>query len=818
MHSRPLISAAAALAVAGGLLAAAPSLSAASSATPTTILDSTSGDLRAVVTAPVGGDWAVRFVDDSGTVLASVARDAIALETAEGRVVADRVTEVDGDTVELGTADDGLTASVTVAPDAAGVFAVRVAGHGAGITGVSIDLKAGSDERYLGFGERSNAVDQRGRQVQNRVEDGPYTANQAFLVRSFVPEPGLGERPDSTYFPVPWMLSTSGYGVLVDNDEDSSFELATSEHRNVNRLVVEADYLDLRVFGGPTPARALKRMSAAIGRQPAPSTPALYGAWFQPDGSNWNAEFDEQREQGVPVSVAETSVHYLPCGNDRGEVQEMARTKALHDRGMSATAYFNPMICTNFLPEYQQGIDANAFTRGADGSTLVYPYSTARHFEVSQVDFSSEAGREYFKGLLQEAVDHGYDGWMEDFGEYTPDDALYADGTPDSAMHNRYVEDYHATAREFEETAPRPLLRFQRSGWTDAVKESSIVWGGDPTTGWGFDGLTSSVTQGLNMGMSGVSVWGPDIGGFFTFPGDPQRSPELLNRWIEYGAFTGVMRLQNGGIQIAVPKPVKVDDPAVAPTWKRYTRLRTMLYPYVAGSQDAYQRKGLPLMRHLSLTNARDQKAVKRDDQYLFGQDLLVAPVTEEGARTKKTYLPTGTWIELARAWEFKDDGKFKLKRVQAVGGKRTVTAKAQLKTIPLFLRAGAVIPMLPRTVDTLSEYGKDVEGLVDLTDEDGRRILLAAPRAGSWSGPLGAGETMSSTVTKRAWKLEVDADQDRTYAVKATLAGMDKSWKPCRVVAGGEEISFSYFKGRRVLQFSAPVGAEGTVRVTACR
>ncbi|WP_141012838.1 TIM-barrel domain-containing protein [Nocardioides sambongensis] len=128
----------------------------------------------------------------------------------------------------------------------------------------------------------------------------------------------------------------------------------------------------------------------------------------------------------------------------------------------------------------RRGVEAGAFSRNPDGSPLTYPYSTARHFTISQVDFSGEAGREYFKDLLQESVDHGYDGWMEDFGEYSPDSAVSDDGTPGPTMHNRYVEQYHATAREFEEEAPRPLLRFNRSGWTDAIKESSIVWGGDP--------------------------------------------------------------------------------------------------------------------------------------------------------------------------------------------------------------------------------------------------------------------------------------------------------------------------------------------------
>ena len=810
MRSRPLLATVLGLTLAGGLLVTGAATAATSADQPHL---SRSGGLQAVVTAPVGGDWAVQFVDDDGTVLSSVDQDAIALVTADGRVPADHVLAVHDDVVELGTADEVLTASVRVTPAGDGTYAVAVAGEGDGITAVSIDLRAPHGERYLGLGERSDAVDHRGVSVLNRVQDGPYTSTQAALVASVVPHAGLGGRPDSTYFPVPWVLSTTGYGLLVDNDEDSTFELATSDHPDVNRLVVLADHLDLRVFDGPTPSRALARMTDAVGRQPAPSTPMVYGAWYQPRGDA-AAEIDDQRKRGVPVSVAQTYTHYLPCGVQVTD-KERALTEALHDRGVGVTTYFNPMVCTNYQPVYDQGVAADAFTRNADGSLLVYPYSTASHFVVSQVDFSSAGGRDLFDQLLGESVDDGYDGWMEDFGEYTPDTAVSADGTPGPTMHNRYVEQYHATARAFEEKAPRPLLRFNRSGWTDAIKESSIVWGGDPTTTWGFDGLTSSVTQGLTMGTSGVSVWGPDIGGFMTLPLDPLLTSELLNRWIEYGAFTGVMRLQSGGIQIGVPgdKPL-VTDPEVAPVWKTYTRLRTMLYPYVAGSQDAYEQDGMPLMRHLALVDPNDSKAVRTDDEYLFGDDLLVAPVTSPNTVSRKVYLPRGHWIELARAWKLRADGRFSLQDADVVPGHRTVNALAPLGTIPLFLRAGAVVPMLPKSVDTLSDYG---DGTVRLADRAARRTLLAAPRAGLSHGTLGPGESLTSKVTDGAWTLGLSASRARTYDVRATLSGIGRTWMPCRVVADGHRVPFDYFPDRRVLRFAAGVAADGVVRVTAC-
>ena len=117
--------------------------------------------------------------------------------------------------------------------------------------------------------------------------------------------------------------------------------------------------------------------------------------------------------------------------------------------------------------------------------------------------------------MAGEAIEDGYDGWMEDFGEYTPLDSVGSGGTPGTALHNPYPRQYHCAARRVGESAPRPIVRFQRSGWTGAAPCADVVWGGDPTTSWGFDGLRSAVRQALSMGLSGVSLWGSDIGGFF---------------------------------------------------------------------------------------------------------------------------------------------------------------------------------------------------------------------------------------------------------------------------------------------------------------
>lgn len=797
-----------ALALAGIVAAGAPASAHPAAAARSAALDR----FRPVVEARVGGDWSVRFVDPRGTVVATVATDALALRTPDGRLPLDHVVSVHGGVVELGTARRSLGATVRLEHVAGGVYALDVESHGGTVRSVSIDLEAPRGEHYLGLGERSDAVDHRGRTVLNRVLDGPYTAAQQQLMAGIIPPPGFSRRFDATYFPVPWILSTSGYGVLLDNDEDSFFQLATPRHPDVSRLSVKSSQLHARFFYGPTPAQALDRMTRAVGRQPAPSMPALYGAWVQAVGDT-PTYLAAQRADDVPISVMQTYTHYLPCGSQNTE-RERRLTEAVHADGAAVTTYFNPMVCLKYQPVYDEGLAAGAYTQNLDGTPLVYPYNTATHFDVSQVDFSGPAGQDFFHARLQESVDDGYDGWMEDFGEYTPTKVVSDDGTPAGAMHNRYVEQYHATARDFEEQVPRPLLRFNRSGWTDAIPESSIVWGGDPTSSFGFDGLTSSVRQGLTMGTSGISIWGPDIGGFFTVPGDPVPTDELLNRWVEYGAFTGVMRNEADGIHLGVTLP-ELTNPDVAPIWKRYTRLRTMLYPYVAGSQDAYQQHGMPLMRHLALVDPKDPVAVATDDEYLFGQDLLVAPVTKPGRDSQQVYLPRGGWLELARTWDLADDGTFSLGKAKVLQGGRTVTATAPIDVIPLFLRAGAVVPMLPNTVDTLSSYGDDVEHLSDHEDERG---LLAAPAKGSSRGTLGPGESLTSRVTDGAWALTLEATRARTYDVRATLAALNPSWTPCEVQVDGDEVDFEYAAGTRVLSFSASSGERGEVRVVACQ
>lgn len=729
------------------------------------------------------------------------------------RVLSER-REGPGYVAELATTDPlGRTIAARVSPDADGVIQVQAEVRGvttADVTQTGIAFAARGGERYLGFGERSNAVDQRGGTVENYVAEGPYQPDENLLIRAFVPAPGFHPRADATYFPVPWLLSTAGYGVLVDNDETSSFRLGSDRH-DAWSVEVSSPRISLRVFDGPRPADALRRMTARTGRQPPAAAPFYFGPWFQPRDER--ESLAALAKADAPASVAQTYTHYLPCGDQRGR-DEKARTQLFHQAGMAVTTYFNPMICTGYHPVYDEARARRALTRNALDQPHEYRYTGSSQFLVGQFDFSSPAGVGIFSRLLGEAVDAGYDGWMEDFGEYTPTDARSEDGTPGEVMHNRYPRLYHGAAYRYSRTAPRPLARFNRSGWTGTAAVSQIVWGGDPTTDWGFDGLQSAVRNGLTMGLSGVSLWGSDIGGYFSLLGR-RLTPELLVRWIQVGAVSGVMRTQANGFSVPEGgRRPQIFDPQILPFWRRYAKLRTQLYPYLAAAQADYDRTGLPIMRHLALDYPDDPAATARDDEFLFGPDLLAAPVLAPGQRTRPLHLPRGRWIDLWRSAVFNSDGSPVLRGSRMLNGPRGVTLPAPLGELPLLVRAGAILPLLPADVDTLASYGK-ARGLVHLSDRARRRTLLAFPHGRSRSA-LGPGESLSSREGRRSWSLRVSGRVRRTYSLQASLNTLRRRFAPCSVRLGRRALprrAWRYSRSTRVLRVRFKT-RRGVVRV----
>ncbi|MFN8175061.1 MAG: glycoside hydrolase family 31 protein [Solirubrobacteraceae bacterium] len=699
----------------------------------------------------------------------------------------------------------GRRAELTVTPRRGGVTNLRARLLGTPApTEVSISFDAARGERFFGFGERSDAVAQRSATVENYVSDGPFAPESRDIAKVTIPAAGYRARLDATYYPVPWLLSSRGYGVLVDNDETSWFTLPSARGGSWSARVA-APALRLSLFAGPTPARALQRFTAATGRQPAPGASWAFGPWLQtgqpnaPPLADQRADLEKLRAADAPVSAAETQLRYLPCGLDRGlEDYEAQRVAYYHAQGLAVLTYVNPMLCASYQPRYSDAVRAGALLTTVSGAPSLFNSFVGgigpAGFSIEKVgeyDLSGRAGRAAYDDVLRRIRRTGHDGWMEDFGEYTQLDARSADGRTGTALHNSYPTTYHCGVARL--TAGLPVVRFQRSGWTGAARCASDVWGGDPTTTFGFDGLSSAVKQALSIGLSGISRWGSDIGGYDTLGRDPRLTPELLKRWIEFGAVSAVMRIKKSGLAIPAYVRPQVWDPDVIGVWRRYTKLHTQLYPYLLAADTAYRETGIPLMRALVLSDPRDPRALAAEDEFRFGPDLLAAPVIRAGARSRSVYLPRGRWLDgrAALRYDARDHGAFHAGPAAVIRGARTVTARAALDELPLFVRDGAVLPLLTPDVSTLSGYGGG--RVVRLTDRRDRLRLLA------WPGPTTTArmftrERLRSSTAPGRWTLRIDGTRERSYELEASTAGLRParghgSFRACSVSVEGRAL-----------------------------
>jgi alpha-glucosidase (family GH31 glycosyl hydrolase) len=791
------------------------------------------------LTATVGAErWALAFEQAHGGPTlrevaggAGVAPGRLGLRTAAGWRQATRVLSCRREgralVLRLATNDPaGRHLSVLVRPSGNGIVTLRaeVAGRPAGVRAVGIAFGAPPGERHLGLGERSDAVDQRGRTVENYVSDGPWPEATRPVARGTLPPQGFRPRDDATYFPVPWLLSSRGFGVLVDRDETSTFRLGAAGG-GAWSVEVAAPALALRVFAGPTPAAALARFTKAVGRQPPPSAPWAFGPWLQtgqpnaPPLADQVSDLEKLRAADAPVSAAETQLRYLPCGLDRGfEAYEAERVAFYHREGLAVLTYVNPMLCQSYEPLFSQAVAAGVLQRTAAGRVATFNSFVGGTGPagftiqpVGQFDFSRRAGVDTYAGVLRRVIETGHDGWMEDFGEYTPLEALAAERTG-TAVHNHYPTSYHCGVREILRGPLRghPVVRFQRSGWTGVARCSDDVWGGDPTTTFGFDGLSSAVRQALTLGLSGISRWGSDIGGYDTIADDPKLTPELLARWIEFGAVSGVMRMKKSGLAIPPYERPQPWDPPTIGIWRRYTKLHTQLYPYLRAADAQYRRTGLPLMRALLLRDPRDAGA-GREDEFLLGDDLLAAPVLRDGARERSVYLPRGRWLDgrTALTYDGAGDGAFHVAGGQALSGGRTVRAQAQLEELPLYIRAGAVLPLLPADVSTLSDYGEGA--VVRLRDRLDRLRLLAFP-AGRSSAGMFERERVVSRPGRGEWRLEIRGARTRAYELEASMTGLrgteGRAFLPCGLRLAGRDLprsAWSFDAGARVLRATFP-------------
>ncbi len=616
-------------------------------------------------------------------------------------------------------------------PDVEGAIEITVTpADDDGVQALGIGFVAEQGERFVGFGERSNAVDQNGWALEHYVADGPYYDSQEYAVMGEVLPPwGTRWRPDTTYFPIPWLLSSRGYGVLIDNDE-ISYHRVGSESPDAWSLEVETTRdCRFRVFGGPTPAEALGRYTEAVGRQPSNYAPWFFGPWLQTEERH---PIEEARLADVPTSLNATYLHYLPCGSQQGrEEAQSIRTSANHDMGVAIHTYFNPMICVTYDPPFSGARRA----RGADQARR----RSDVHLRLQQQPRQQLRGEPVRLRIRQRrrprtrasptrrSTMDTTDGWKTSAStrrstRFRPT----APPGPSSTTATRATTIAACTKRR-RTLAGRSLGSLAPAGRAHRAC-TPIVWGGDPTTGYDYDGLRSSIYRALSMGTSGVGIWGSDIGGFFAMFGRSLRRRALRPLDRVWRALD-VMRSQKNGVQVPEYDRPQPWDPDHLPIWRQYSKLHTQLYPYIQAAAEEYYATGRPIMQHHILTHPDDANATGRDDQYMFGPDILVAPVYMEGATERELYLPEGVWVEWWRSVRYGEEGgTFSLGAAVLRDGGQSAMVAAPISEIPMFVEAGAVIPMLWPDVFTLAEYGDDPE-IVHASDRNDLLHVLAFPR-----------------------------------------------------------------------------------------
>lgn len=513
---------------------------------------------------------------------------------------------------------------------------------------LAIPIACDDDGTFHGFGEQYNATEQRG---------------EAFDL--FVEEQGVGrtDPPDlltpkghahTTYYPMPYYLDARGFGVLFETDFRTIVDLCASDAAVAWIEVESSEALEAVVFTGPTPAQVIEQLGAHVGR-PAKPPEWAYGLWIGSQGGRDAvlAEVDALEAANIPVSaiwaqdwtgprpnLIGSGVQYRWVADEEHYPDLGGMIDELHQRGYRFLAYVNPFVVTSLSDHFPE-MDAQGWLIG-DGSGNTLLHGSPAGGDASHPDLTNEAARDYVKSHLRAMVtDLGIDGWMADFGEWVPLDATHANGGDPVALHNRYPEAWHRLSREvMDEVRPDgDWAVFSRSGWTGQQAVAQIVWCGDQEATFDeADGLPTVVPCMLNLGLSGVPFVTHDIAGFSGGPSDK----ELYLRWIELGAFTPIMRTHEGNEKDANWSWEK--DQETTDHLRRFAEIHAALAEDIMRWADEAAETSMPIVRHLMLVFPDDPDSRFVHDQFMLGDEILVAPVVSRGATTKDVYLPPGTW------------------------------------------------------------------------------------------------------------------------------------------------------------------------------
>lgn len=548
-----------------------------------------------------------------------------------------------------------------------------------------IRVAADPDEHVWGCGEQFSYFDLRGRRFPLWTsEPGVGRDKSTEITFKADATDRAGGDYYHTYYPQPTYVSSARYALHVSTSAFSVFDFRDGAF---HELEVWAVPERIELFAAPSFIELVEILSDRFGRQPPLPEWIYNGAIIGlKDGANSFKRLDKMREAGVKVSGlwCEDWVGIRPTTfgarlfwdwqANETRYPSLRRCMAeLSSNGIRFLGYVNPYLCDDG-PLFKEAAAADYFVKDGSGRTALIDFG---EFHCGIVDFSNPDAAAWFSEEIIGArmLDFGLSGWMADFGEYLPTDVRLANGVDAKLMHNQWPTLWaEVNAKPVASRGKTgEVLFFMRAGFTGAQKYCPLLWAGDQSVDFSrHDGLVTVICAALSSGLLGNAFHHSDIGGYTSLFGNV-RTPELLMRWAEMAAFTPVMRSHEGNR----PRDnVQLDgDPAVLSHFARMTAIYVHLAPYLRTLAQEAARRGLPVQRPLFLHHETDGRTYSIQDSYLYGPDVLVAPIWQASQTERTLYLPTGThWIH---AWTG-----------QSFAGGEEITVGAPLGQPAVFYRA----------------------------------------------------------------------------------------------------------------------------------
>jgi alpha-D-xyloside xylohydrolase len=497
-------------------------------------------------------------------------------------------------------------------------------------------------------------------------------------------------RQENGEIAVPMLVSSRGYGVLWDNASVTNVKVGSAEEANplLTFSSEAADVADYYFIYGPQLDEVIAGYRMLTGAAPLMSK-WTWGFWQCRERYKTQKELldvvVEYRKRGIGLDGIIQDWQYWKPGQWGSHEFDPRRypgptemVKAVHD----ANAHIIISVWPKFEPNSKNLAELEK--AGAIYSKTypsVYPKGVNKWYDA----FNAKGRLIYWKQISKNLFSRGFDGWWLDasepelsgkWGEMKNMTTAQGSG---AIVYNAWPL-LHTTAvyqGQRAETSAKRVFILTRSAYSGQQRNAAVAWSGDIKGTW--EVFAKQIPAGLNFSVSGIPYWNTDIGGFFSGnPSDPNYA-ELFTRWFEFGAFCPMFRVHGTNY----PKEIWRFDEATQRIMVEYIRMRYHLIPYIYSCSWMVTSASYTMMRPLVMDFRNDPNVFDIRDQYMFGPAVMVNPVTQPGAMSRNVYLPQGTtWTDFWTGRSFP--------------GGQTVNATATIETMPIFVRAGSIIPYGP--------------------------------------------------------------------------------------------------------------------------